>query len=284
MIISLGRNTLKRPVRRFILHRTLLSHAVNRRLDSLVARHNELMQKIQDSPEDTYTFGKELASLAHAFSLHERRMLIESEEESIRELLQEAADVNDSELEKECKETLEQCKKDKDNLEKKIRNAVLPKDENDTRSNAIIEIRAGTGGDEASLFASELRETYEKTAKAMSFECEVLSESKSDLGGIKETVLSISSRGFGGMMNPDGEDNEDIKSSVGPYGLLRYESGVHRVQRVPVNDTRIHTSACSVAVLPLLQEDRNPEELLPMSDLKIETMRSSGAGGQSVCC
>ena len=85
-------------------------------------------------------------------------------------------------------------------------------------------------------------------------------------------------------MNPDGEDNEDIKSSVGPYGLLRYESGVHRVQRVPVNDTRIHTSACSVAVLPLLQEDRNPEELLPMSDLKIETMRSSGAGGQSVRC
>jgi peptide chain release factor 1 len=211
--------------------------------------------------------------------LHERKLNIEAEEESMIELLQECGD--DEEMKNECLETLEQCKKDKEIVEKRIRNAVLPKDEDDFRSNAIVEIRAGTGGDEASLFASELRETYEKTAKAMSFAYEIMSESKTDLGGFKETVLSISSRGFGGGMMEGADEDEDFKM-MGPYGLFRYESGVHRVQRVPVNDTRIHTSACSVAVLPLLEESKNSEELFPVSELKIETMRSSGAGGQHV--
>lgn len=220
--------------------RHVLSQAVSRRLDSLVSRHAELMQTMEDNPEDSYTYGKELASLARAVSLHERRAEIEAEENSIQELLEECGD--DEDMKEECMETLKQCKIDKEAIERRIRNVVLPKDENDTRSNAIVEIRAGTGGDEAGLFASELRQTYEKTAKSMSFQCEVLSESRSDIGGIKETVLSISAPGFGSMMEP-GDDEEDFKSTVGPYGLFRYESGVHRVQRVPVNDTRIHTSA-----------------------------------------
>ena len=80
----------------------------------------------------------------------------------------------------------------------------------------------------------------------------------------------------------DDDEEEDFKANLGPYGYFKYESGVHRVQRVPINDTRIHTSACSVAVLPLLQDGRNSGELLPMSELKIETMRSSVAGGQHV--
>eukprot|EP00980_Cylindrotheca_fusiformis_P028416 scaffold22599_cov139-Cylindrotheca_fusiformis.AAC.7 len=237
------------------------------------------MEEMEKNPEDSYTYGKELASLARAVALHERRAEIEAEEKSIKELLQECGD--DEDMSRECMKTLEQCKADKEDVERRIRTAVLPKDENDTRSNAIIEIRAGSGGDEAGLFALELREAYEKTAKSMGFECEVLSENKTDLGGIKETVLSISARSFGGTDEPI-DDGEDFKATVGPYGLFRYESGVHRVQRVPVNDTRIHTSACSVAVLPLLEDSNNSEELLPMSELKIETMRSSGAGGQHV--
>jgi peptide chain release factor 1 len=238
---SLRRRILiQHPRNGVVGRRYLLSHAVNRRLDSIVARHVELMQKMEDNPEDSYTYGKELASLAQSLSLHEKRAEIEAEEASIQELLQECGD--DKDMKKECMETLEQCKTDKEALERKIRKSLLPKDENDTRSNAIVEIRAGTGGDEAGLFASELRQTYEKAAKSMSFECEILSESRSDIGGIKETVLSISARGFGGMVEVD-DDDEDFKSSVGPYGLFRYESGVHRVQRVPVNDTRIQTSA-----------------------------------------
>jgi peptide chain release factor 1 len=189
-------------------------------------------------------------------------------------------------MEQECQEELDQLQEEKVALEKRFRNAILPKDENDFRSDAIVEIRAGTGGDEAAMFASELREAYEKTAKAMRWNIEILSQNRTDLGGIKETVLSISGRGGGGggmtYADEETEDDDDYKSSIGPYGLFKYESGVHRVQRVPVNDSRIHTSACSVAVLPLLQDDKNAGELLPTSELRIETMRSSGAGGQSV--
>lgn len=108
----------------------------------------------------------------------------------------------------------------------------------DYQSNAIVEIRAGTGGDEATLFASELREAYERTAKAMRWEYDVLSENKTSLAGIKETVLSISSsgRGGGGMISyNDGDDDdeeEDLLANLGPYGLFKYESGVHSFLQV----------------------------------------------------
>lgn len=219
-----------------------MSQAVTRHLDKMVARHAELLKQMEENPEGAFTYGKELASLARAVSLHERKEAILAEEKSIEELLEECGD--DEDMKKECLQTLEQCKQDMEVVSQKIKTAVLPKDEDDTRSNAIIEIRAGTGGDEAGLFASELRDAYEKTAKAMNFECETLSESRTDIGGIKETAISVSARGFGGV---DMEaDDDDFQSSVGPYGFFRYESGVHRVQRVPVNDTRIHTSAVSL--------------------------------------
>lgn len=188
---------------------------------------------------------------------------------------------------------LERIQSSRKRLEKKVRIAILPRDENDYQSDAIVEIRAGTGGDEATLFASELRQAYEKTARAMNWECEPLSESTTDLGGIKEAVLSISGRSSAGAPvhfaaekgdddNDDHDHDETVVANLGPYGLFKYESGVHRVQRVPVNDTRIHTSACSIAVLPLKQDDGKSGQLLPMSELKIDTMRSSGAGGQHV--
>jgi peptide chain release factor 1 len=241
----LGRSLIIRhPQRTTLFHpkhgrRYFLSDAVTRRLDTMVARHAELLASIENSPGDSFTYGKELASLAHVASLHEKRVSLEAEEVSIQELLKDASKESDEDMEQECQEELELLQTDKVKLEKKICNAIIPKDENDFRSNAIVEIRAGTGGDEACIFASELRETYEKTAKAMRWDYDIMSENRTDLGGIKETVLSISGRG-GRMMfaaEEDDDDDDDFKSNIGPYGLFKYESGVHRVQRVPVNDT-----------------------------------------------
>lgn len=265
---------------------SFLSHVFNSRLEKLVSRHNDLLKKIGDSPDDGYLHGKELASLSNAVMLYEKKLELENEEISIRELLEELrhdGDGDDDDMAKECLEVLDGIKSSQKKLETKIRIEILPKDENDYQSDAIVEIRAGTGGDEACLFASELQKAYEKTAKGKKWEYEILSESVTDLGGIKEAVLSINGRAsMGGTLDFGMDGEKSILDGLGPYGLFKYESGVHRVQRVPVNDTRIHTSACSVAVLPLKQDDGKSGELLPMSELKIETMRSSGAGGQHV--
>jgi peptide chain release factor 1 len=278
------------PSHRQHTRRCFLSPAVQKRLDQMVAQHNELLQKMTTSPEEAFQYGKELASLAQFQSLHRKKEELLEEEQSLKDLLTEIGqnDKEDEDLLMECQKELETIEITKTKLAKRIQTAILPRDPDDFQSDAIVEIRAGTGGDEAALFACELRDTYEKTAKSMGWECDVMGESRTDLGGIKEAILSISARAKGGMGFYDVEDTDDsdgaaISPNLGPYGYLKYESGVHRVQRVPVNDTRIHTSACSVAVLPLQQQDNNSTlELLPMSELKIETMRSSGAGGQHV--
>jgi peptide chain release factor 1 len=145
-------------------------------------------------------------------------------------------------------------------LERKVRLALLPKDAADS-SSAIIEIRAGTGGDEAALFASELLKMYTRHTQLQGWKTETLSLNESDLGGIKEAVLSVEGHGA--------------------FAKLKFESGGHRVQRVPVTETqgRIHTSAATVAVLP------KPEDVdvdLNEKDLRIDVYRASGAGGQHV--
>ncbi len=145
-------------------------------------------------------------------------------------------------------------------IEKKLRLFLLPKDEAD-KKNAIIEIRAGTGGLEASLFAADLFKMYEKISHKKKWLLEVISISKSDAGGLKEVIASIKGTNI--------------------YSTLKYESGVHRVQRVPDTETqgRVHTSAATVAVLPEAEEiDVKIEE----KDLRIDVFRSSGPGGQSV--
>ena len=144
--------------------------------------------------------------------------------------------------------------------EKKIKLFLLPKDEADTK-NAMIEIRAGTGGLEASLFASDLFKMYEKVSHKKKWLMEVISISKSDAGGLKEVIASIKGKNI--------------------YSSLKYESGVHRVQRVPDTETqgRVHTSAATVAVLP---EAEDFDVKLEDKDLRIDVFRSSGPGGQSV--
>ena len=145
-------------------------------------------------------------------------------------------------------------------MAKGIRIALLPKDAAD-EGDAILEVRAGTGGDEAALFAGDLFRMYLKYAERKRWKVEILSMSEGTAGGFKEIVAEISGRGV--------------------FARLKFESGVHRVQRVPATETqgRIHTSAATVAVLPIAEE---ADFVINEADLKIDTMRSSGAGGQHV--
>src|SRR3990167_5416425 len=144
-------------------------------------------------------------------------------------------------------------------LEDELQRLLLPKDPDDAR-NAFLEIRAGTGGDESALFAGDLARMYTRHATNVDWKVEVVSESPSELGGYKEIVLRVVG------------DNA--------YGMLRFESGGHRVQRVPATETqgRIHTSACTVAVMP--EPDEHEAVKLNPADLRIDTFRASGAGGQ----
>ena len=189
---------------------------------------------------------------------------------------------DDKELEEECRGELVKIETEMALVEKRVIDAILPKPEDDAEA-AIIEVRAGTGGDEAALFAAQLMEAYAKTAKARGWKVEILHQTATDIGGIKEASLSVTG-GLGGShgYSSSGDDTSaDPFAVLGPYGFFKFESGVHRVQRGSVNDVRIHTSACSVGVLPSPSDERS-NELLPMSELKIETMRGSGPGGQSV--
>ena len=172
--------------------------------------------------------------------------------------------INDNGTDKEMKDLaiseLNELEKNNESDEKKIKLFLLPKDEADTK-NAMIEIRAGTGGLEASLFASDLFKMYEKVSHKKKWLLEVISISRSDAGGLKEVIASIKGKNI--------------------YSSLKYESGVHRVQRVPDTETqgRVHTSAATVAVMPEAEEvDVKIED----KDLRIDVFRSSGPGGQSV--
>ena len=254
----------------------------------MVSRHAVVVEQLNDpnagKSKEFSSLGKELSSLAQVVALQEKLLAFQEELVEVQELLEEALATGDAELETECQSDVARITAELPALERRILEAVLPKDDNDTESEAILEIRAGTGGDEAALFAGELLETYTNTAKAMKFRVDILTMSTTDLGGVREAALSVSGRATNVYAVADSsatQDNPDMAEEVGPYGFFRFESGVHRVQRVPVNDSRIHTSACSVAVLPSLPEESD-DSLLPTTELKIETMRASGAGGQHV--
>jgi peptide chain release factor 1 len=153
-------------------------------------------------------------------------------------------------------------------LEAELQRMLLPKDPDDARP-AFVEIRAGTGGDESALFAGDLLRMYTRYADHCGWKTEIVSESPSDLGGYKEVVIRIENQVTGA-------------SSGGVYGALKFESGGHRVQRVPATETqgRIHTSACTVAVLA--EPDEQEAIKINPSDLRIDTYRASGAGGQHI--
>ena len=169
--------------------------------------------------------------------------------------------LDEPELAEMAREEIASAQADIADLHEQLQLALIPKDPDDER-NAFLEIRAGAGGDESALFAADLARMYLRFAETQGWRCETLSASESDLGGYKELVVRL-----------EGE---------GVYGRMKFESGGHRVQRVPATESqgRIHTSACTVAVMP--EPDEAEEIQLNPADLRIDTFRASGAGGQHV--
>jgi peptide chain release factor 1 len=177
-----------------------------------------------------------------------------------REAEEARALLSDPEMKALAEEELRRIEADLPGVEQALKIALLPKDAADSRS-AILEIRAGTGGEEAALFAGDLARLYQRFAERRGWRWSLMDETPTELGGVKELVAEISGDGV--------------------FAQLKFESGVHRVQRVPVTESggRIHTSAATVAVLPEAEE---VEIDIPASDIRIDTMRASGAGGQHV--
>jgi peptide chain release factor 1 len=182
-------------------------------------------------------------------------------EQRERDLSDARALLDDLDMADLAQEEIENATADLERLHAKLQTALIPRDPDDERA-AFVEIRAGTGGDESALFAADLARMYVRHCERVGWRTEVMSESESDLGGFKEWVVRIEGDGV--------------------YGRMRFESGGHRVQRVPVTETqgRIHTSACTVAVLP--EPDEADEVTINPADLRIDTYRSSGAGGQHI--
>lgn len=194
----------------------------------------------------------ELEPVATAFGELERA---ESELVDARQLL------SDPEMKSMAVEEIDTCKERIEALEADLQILLLPRDPNDSRS-VFLEIRAGTGGDESALFSGDLLRMYSRYAERNGWKVELMSESPSELGGYKEVVVRIEGDGV--------------------YGRLKFESGAHRVQRVPETESqgRIHTSACTVAVMP--EADEQTEINISPNDLRIDTFRASGAGGQHI--
>jgi len=175
--------------------------------------------------------------------------------------LKENPDEQSEEMLAMAQEEFKELQKEISQLEVELQRLLLPKDPEDTR-NAYLEIRAGTGGDESALFAGDLFRMYTRYCEKVGWRCELISDSPSELGGYKEVVLRV--------------EGENV------YGALRFESGGHRVQRVPTTESqgRIHTSACTVAVMP--EPDPHAAVEINPADLRIDTYRASGAGGQHI--
>ena len=230
-------------------------------IEELINKHSTLEKDLSLGQVERKLFAeksKEYADLNEIIKDAKKYISFEKDKDELEKILQDQN--SDSELKKMAETELNNLRTEFEKNEKKLKLFLLPKDEAD-KKNAIIEIRAGTGGLEASLFASDLFKMYEKISHKKKWSIELISISKSEAGGLKEVIASI--KGFN------------------IYSTLKYESGVHRVQRVPDTETqgRVHTSAATVAVLPEAEEiDLKINE----SDLRIDVFRAGGPGGQSV--
>ena len=231
-------------------------------IDKIIQREAEIEQLLVNSfnlkPSELVELSKELSDIKPVTDLAKKKDVM------LQELLDLSEILNDIEADDDIKKValseFEFLKEEISILERNIQFALLPKDKDDTR-NVIIEVRAGTGGDEAGLFASDLFSMYEKLSMKHKWKFEVMEVSETNVGGYKEAQANILGNGV--------------------FGRLKFESGVHRVQRVPTTETsgRIHTSAATVAVLP---EAEDLEISIEEKDLRIDVFRSSGPGGQSV--
>lgn len=230
------------------------------KLAEIEARYQELNQLMAESSIDIpqlTTYAKEQASLEEVVQLYNNLQRVEREVTGAEEVL---AEEEDDELLEMARLEIQELANEKGSLLERIRAALVPKDPNDDR-NVIMEIRAGTGGDEAGLFAADLFRMYTQYAEKQGWEIDLLSSNPTGIGGLKEMIFLVKGQGA--------------------YSRLKFEGGVHRVQRVPVTETsgRIHTSTATVAVLPEAQE---VDVTINSEDLDIDVYRASGHGGQSV--
>ena len=231
------------------------------KLQTIIDKHSLLSEQLAD-PE-IFNDQKKLTTTAKEHSALEDVVNVGKEYLAVLQNIEDDKSIlngDDAELKEIAQEELIELESRKDNLESDLKILLLPRDPNDDK-NLILEIRAGTGGDEAALFAADLFRVYIRYAERKNWKYKVMDSSDTGIGGIKEAIVSIQGKGA--------------------FGMLKYESGVHRVQRVPKTETsgRVHTSAATIAVLP---EAEDVDIEVNDSDLKIDTYRASGAGGQHV--
>ena len=232
-----------------------------KKIKEIVLRHDNLEKELSLGNIDSKSFAqksKEYSNLKAIITVAKEYINFENEKKDLEEILKDQS--NDKEILEMAEKDLNEMKLKRENYEKKLKLFLLPKDEDDDK-NAIVEIRAGTGGLEASLFCADLFKMYEKVCSKKKWQLEIINISKSDAGGYKEVIFSV--------------NGDDI------YSYLKFESGVHRVQRIPETETqgRVHTSAATVAVLPEAEE---VDIQIKDSDLRIDVFRAGGPGGQSV--
>ncbi|ASG68738.1 peptide chain release factor 1 [Francisella halioticida] len=239
-----------------------MKDSIKAKLQSLIERHEEVGALLSDA--DIISDQNKFRDLSREYSHLEpivKAFKDYSQAQEDKEAAQEMLSEKDAELVEMAKEELKLANEIIENLEAELQVLLLPRDPNDD-ANVFLEIRAGTGGDEASIFSGDLFKMYSRYAEQRGWKVEVISASEGEHGGYKEIISKI-----------NGE---------GAYSQLKFESGAHRVQRVPATESqgRVHTSACTVAVMPEVDEvegiDLNP------ADLKVDTFRASGAGGQHV--
>ena len=231
------------------------------KVQDIIAKHDKLEKDLSSGSVDPKIFAqksKEYSNLGSIIFYANEYVKFDNEISDLENIINDKS--NDTEMVEMAEKDLNQLRIKKINYENRLKIFLLPKDEDDDK-NAIVEIRAGTGGLEASLFCSDLFKMYEKVCSKKKWKLEIINISKSEAGGFKEVVFSV--------------NGNDI------YSYLKYESGVHRVQRIPETETqgRVHTSAATVAVLP---EAEDVDIQIKEADLRIDVFRAGGPGGQSV--
>ena len=242
-----------------------MTPSLREQFERLSLRLNELDASLADPQVSAdikryRTLSREQSEASHVVGLYRRYQLREADLAAAREMLTDTS-LSDADLQAMARDEAVEAEADLVRLDADLQAALLPRDPDDDR-NAFLEIRAGTGGDESALFAGDLARMYQRFCERQGWRTEVLSENVAELGGYKELVLRV--------------EGDAV------FSRLRFESGGHRVQRVPTTEAqgRIHTSACTVAVMP--EPDEAEEVQLNPAELRIDTFRASGAGGQHV--
>ncbi len=239
-----------------------MKQSIKDKLITLSERHEEIagLLSVPEVIKDQNKFrslSKEYAQLEDVVKIFKQFQLFEDDIEAANEMLAE----DDAEMKAMAEEEIRAAKKEMDVLEIELQKLLLPKDPNDD-CNVFVEVRAGTGGDEAAIFAGDLFRMYSRYAETQRWQIEVMSQNHGEHGGYKEVVMRIVGQGA--------------------YSKLKFESGAHRVQRVPETESqgRVHTSAATVAIIPEGEDVQLIE--IKSSDLRVDTFRASGAGGQHV--